>query len=131
MTEGDKAAIAALTCLLRDEIAAIRRGELAQVGAHVTRKAELGAAVEAAAPAIAEALAAEPPDASLVARIATLRDLIDTNGTLLERMSQATGSMVGEVARIRDRHGLRGIYGAKGTQRASEPVPVQRFDRSV
>lgn len=131
MTEGDKEAVAALTRLLHDENAAIRRGDLAQLGAHVAHKAELGAAIEAAGPAIADALAADPPDADLIAQITALRGLIDTNGALLERMTQATGNMVAEVARIRDRHGLRGIYGAKGTQRAGEPVTAYRFDRSV
>lgn len=131
MTEAEEQAISALTQLLQHEIAAIRQGSLDQIGANAARKAELGAAVEAAGPAIADALAADPPDETLIARIATLRELIETDKALLERMTHATGTLVAEVARIRDRHGLRGIYGAKGVQRGAEPVPVQRFDRSV
>ncbi|MGY6695959.1 MAG: hypothetical protein ACXIUW_08015 [Roseinatronobacter sp.] len=131
MTQAERDAITALVRLLQDEIAAIRKGDLAQVSAHAGRKAELGAVVEAASPAIAAALAADAPEAALKTQIATLRDLIDTDRTLLERMTQATGDLVTELARLRDRHGLRGIYGATGTSRGSDPLPVQRFDQSV
>lgn len=131
MTETDYTAIAAITRLLQDEIAALRRGDLAQVEALVARKTELSAALEAAGPAIAAALAADPSDTAVRQRMVKLNELIETDRALLERMTQVTGAMVGEVARIRDRHGLRGIYSAKGTQRAPEPVPVQRFDHSV
>ena len=131
MTEADRQALTALTRLLEDEIAAIRRGDLEQVTTHAARKSDLGTVLEAAGPAIAAALAADPPDTALQARIATLQALIETDRALLERMTQATGTIVTEIARIRDRHGLRGLYGEKGTQRAAEPVPMERLDRSV
>lgn len=131
MTDPERDAIKALTRLLQRENAAIRKGDLAQIDADTTRKAELGAALEAASPAIAEALAADPPDDALIAQITALRAEIEANQTLLDGMTQATGGLVAELARIRDRHGLRGIYGATGTQRAGEPIAVQRFDRSV
>ena len=131
MTQAERDAIAALVRLLQDEVTAIRNGDLGQVSAQAKRKAELGAMVEAAGPAIAVALAADLPEDGLQAQIATLRDLIDTDRALLERMTQATGALVTELARLRDRHGLRGIYGATGTSRGSDPLPVQRFDQSV
>ena len=131
MTDPERDAIKALTRLLQRENAAIRKGDLAQIDADTTRKAELGAALEAAAPAIAEALAADLPDDALIVQITALRAEIEANQTLLDGMTQATGGLVAELARIRDRHGLRGIYGATGTQRAGEPIAVQRFDRSV
>ena len=131
MTQAERDAIAALVRLLQDEVTAIRNGDLGQVSAQAKRKAELGAVVEAAGPAIAVALAADLPEDGLQAQIATLRDLIDTDRALLERMTQATGALVTELARLRDRHGLRGIYGATGTSRGSDPLPVQRFDQSV
>ncbi len=131
MTQAERDAIAALVRLLQDEVTAIRNGDLGQVSAQAKRKAELGAMVEAAGPAIAVALAADLPEDGLQAQIATLRDLIDTDRALLERMTQATGALVTELARLRDRHGLRGIYGATGASRGSDPLPVQRFDQSV
>lgn len=131
MTDPERDAIKALTQLLQRENAAIRKGDLAQIDAEIPHKAELGAALEAASPAIADALAADPPEDALVAQITALRAEIEANQTLLDGMTQATGGLVAELARIRDRHGLRGIYGATGTQRAGEPIAVQRFDRSV
>ncbi len=52
--------------------------------------------LEAAGPDIAAALAADPPDTALQARIATLQALIETDRALLERMTQATGTIVTE-----------------------------------
>ncbi|MGY6704321.1 hypothetical protein [Roseinatronobacter sp.] len=131
MTDPERDAIKALTQLLQRENAAIRKGDLAQIDAGISRKADLGATLDAAAPAIAEALAADAPDDALVTQITALRAEIEANQTLLDSMTQAAGGLVAELARIRDRHGLRGIYGATGTQRAGDPIAVQRFDRSV
>ncbi|MDP5333963.1 MAG: hypothetical protein NWQ32_05255 [Paracoccaceae bacterium] len=131
MTDIDRQALDALMRLLQDEIVAIRRGDLGQVDAFAARKAELSATLEAAGPAIAEALAADPPDMALRGRIANLQELIETDKMLLERMTQATAAMLAEIIRIRDRHGLGGLYGEKGQPRAAEPVPLERLDRSV
>lgn len=131
MTDIDRQALDALMRLLQDEIVAIRRGDLGQVDAFAARKAELNATLEAAGPSIAEALAADPPDMALRGRIANLQELIETDRMLLERMTQATAAMLSEIIRIRDRHGLGGIYGEKGKARAAEPVPLERLDRSV
>lgn len=131
MTDIDRQALDALMRLLQDEIVAIRRGDLGQVDALATRKAELSAAVEVAAPAIEAALSADPPDMALRGRIANLRELIETDRMLLERMTQASAAMLAEIIRIRDRHGLGGLYGEKGKPRAAEPVPLERLDRSV
>ena len=123
--------IKALTQLLQRENAAIRKGDLVQIDTEMSRKAKLGAALDAASDAIADKLSADPTDDALVTQITALRAEIEANETLLASMTQATGSLVAELARIRDRHGLRGIYSATGTQRPGEPIAVQRFDRSV
>jgi hypothetical protein len=131
MTESEKEAVVALSRLLQHEIDAIRRGDLEQVPALVARKTALSHAVEAAGPAIEAALMADPDDMDLRARIALLHDLIETDRALLDSMMQATGAMITEIARIRDRHGLRGLYGETGTQRPVAPFSPERFDRSV
>ncbi len=131
MTDSGNAAIAALTQLLEQEIAAIRRGDLEQVPLLGARKTELAQAVEAAGPAIEAALRADPEDGSLRARITVLHDLIATDSALLDGMMQATGAMIAEIARIRERHGLGGLYGEKGTQRPMVPLLAARLDRSV
>jgi hypothetical protein len=131
MTESEKDAVIALSRLLEHEIEAIRRGDLEQVPALVARKTALSQAVEAAGPAIEAALIADPDDMDLRARIALLHDLIETDRALLDGMLQATGAMITEIARIRDRHGLGGIYAGNGTQRPAAPFSPERFDRSV
>lgn len=131
MTSIEHEAIAALTRLLEHEIAAIRHGDLEQVPALFARKAELSQAVEAAGPAIEAALLSDPDDTALRARIATLHDLIETDRALLESIMQATGTIITEIARIRDRHGLRGLYGENGQPRPVQPLAVERLDRSV
>lgn len=131
MTENEYAAIAALSRLLQHEIDAIRRGDLEQVPALVVRKTELSETVEAAGPLIEAALLADPDNSQLRVDIARLHDLIETDRALLESMMQATGAMITEIARIRERHGLGGLYGEKGRQRPAAPVTFERFDRSV
>jgi len=131
MTEDEKSALTALTRLLQDEITAIRAGDLDRVLAHAPAKAELVATLEAANPALDAALRAEPADMALRRRIARLQDLIAQDAMLLDSLVQASGGMIAEIARIRDRHGLRGVYGENGTQRPAEPLSPARFDRSV
>lgn len=130
MSEPAEAGIDALAALLRDEVAAIRRGDLDRVGALAGRKAELAEALAAAEPAL-RALLDAGGDPALRDRLARLRELVETDRALLARMAEATGAIAAEIARIRDRHGLRGLYGATGAQRGPEPVPAQRLDRSV
>jgi hypothetical protein len=131
MTESDSDAIAALSQLLTHEIDAIRRGDLDLVNALAARKTELAQAVEAAAPAIEAALTAEPDDPALRTRIAVLHDLIETDRTLLDSIMQTTGAVIAEIVRIRERHGLGGLYGEKGQTRPLPPMPTERLDRSV
>ncbi len=131
MTDTEHEALTALTLLLQQEIAAIRRGDLEQVPALAARKTEFATQVEAAGPAIEAALRADPQDTALRDRIALLHELIETDKTLLDGMMQATGAMIIEIARIRERHGLGGVYGEKGTQRPMAPLLAERLDRSV
>lgn len=127
----DTEALDALTLLLQQEIAAIRRGDLAEVPHFAARKDALAQRLDAASPAIEAVLAADPNDTALRSRIAALQDLIRTDQALLDGMTQATGTMIAEIARIRARHGLGGVYGEKGQQLRSLPLLAERFDRSL
>ena len=131
MTETETRALSALSTLLQHEIAAIRRGDLEQIPALLQRKTELFQAVRDAGPAIEAALQADPEDLALRAEITRLHELIELDKTLLDGMMQATGAVIAEIARIRDRHGLGGLYGQKGTPRPAEPLSAAPFDRSV
>lgn len=120
--------IDAMTQLLREEIAAIDRGELDKVTALYPRKTALLEALEAAAPAIAGNAAAET---ALREKLLVLQDLVRKDAALLARMTEATRDLASEVSRIRDRHGLKGLYGVKGEARDTTVTVSQRIDQQV
>ncbi len=127
-----EAAIAALSRLLTDEIAAIDKGEMSKVTALFERKSALLTQLEEAAPAMQDKLTAEDDSgAALRLRIDHLRDLVGQDLARLTRMTEATGEIAAEISRIRDRHGLTGLYGAKGKARAASNLPSHRFDKTV
>ncbi|WP_212522765.1 flagellar export chaperone FlgN [Actibacterium sp. MT2.3-13A] len=129
---GASAEIDALTALLREEITAIGQGDTAKLAALFPRKTALLEALEAAAPALENAVrqggAQEP---GLPDKLKILQSLIQNDAALLARMRDATGGLVAEITRIRDRHGLKGLYGARGEPRNGTVTAPQRFDQQV
>ncbi|WP_336043163.1 hypothetical protein [Pseudooceanicola nanhaiensis] len=121
-----------LARILRDEIAAIGRGELAEVEALFPRKQALLAEIEAAFADPAPLLEGDtPPAVRLRERLAELQRLIRTDLALLQRMTEATGAVAREIERIRERHGLSGLYDKDGTPRTAPVAGAQRFDTSL
>lgn len=122
-----------LAKLLRDEIAAIGQGRLGDIA---TLAAEKAALLEEIDTAFAEGAAlfagADRVRADkLRARLAEVQDLVARDLELLDRMTRATSAIAAEIARIRDRHGLAGLYGPDGEKRHSDVARAQRFDRSL
>lgn len=122
------AEIEALTQLLKEEIAAIDGGDLGKLTEFYPRKTALLEAIEAAAPAVEESLAAET---DMHDKLTELQALIQKDAALLARMTEATRDLVDEISRIRDRHGLKGLYGAKGEAQAPTVAVSQRVDQQV
>lgn len=121
-----------LSRVLRDEIAAIGRGELAEVEAIFPRKQQLLAEIEAAFADPAPLIEGEaPPAVRLRARLAELQRLIRTDLALLQRMTEATGAVAREIERIRERHSLSGMYDKDGTARPEGVAPPTRYDTSL
>jgi hypothetical protein len=122
-----------LARVLRDEIAAVGQGHLGDVAALAGEKAVLLEEIEtvfaggAALFAGADRIRSE----RLRARLAEVQELIARDLTLLERMTRATGAIAAEIARIRDRHGLAGLYGPDGEKRQADVAKPQRIDRSL
>lgn len=125
---GTTAEIEALAQLLKEEISAIDRGDLDKVVQLYPRKAELLAALEAAAPAIGKST---PSDTAMRERLQELQALVRKDAALLERMTEATSDLVSEISRIRDRHGLKGLYGAKGEMQKTTATVSQRVNQKV
>ncbi|MCR8550503.1 hypothetical protein M4578_21995 [Salipiger sp. P9] len=121
-----------LARLLRDEIAAIGQGQLARVEELFPRKQELLAEIETAF-ADAEHLFTEESAAAekLRRKLSDLRDLIQTDLSMLRRMTDATSAVAREIDRIRDRQSLSGLYERDGSQPQKSVSSPQRFDQSV
>ncbi|MCA0994912.1 flagellar protein FlgN [Alloyangia pacifica] len=121
-----------LARLLRDEIAAIGKGELARVEELFPRKQELLAEIETVF-ADPEALleGEDAASAKLRARLSDLRKLIHSDLSLLQRMTEATGAVAREIDRIRERQSLRGVYGRDGSKKPQCVTQTQRYDHSV
>jgi hypothetical protein len=122
-----------LAKVLRDEIAAVGQGHLGDIAVLAQEKAALLEEIEtvfaggAALFAGADRLRSE----RLRVRLAEVQDLVAQDLTLLERMTRATGAIAAEIARVRDRHGLAGLYGPDGEKRQSPVAKPQRIDRSL
>lgn len=124
--------ITAVTDLLQDEIAAIGAGDLDAVGTLYERKAELLKRIELQMPVVEPFLRDRlTGDDPLRARFTAFRAAVEEDSELLDRMSQATGEIVREIEKIRDRHSLNGLYGKSG-QKVGEEIGAQRqIDKTI
>jgi hypothetical protein len=121
-----------LSRLLHDEVAAIGAGKLEVVRELFVDKAALMAEFEAASDQIETLLKrGGTPATDLRNQMEDLYKLIRKDQALLERMAEATGRAARELARIRDRHGLGGLYDSDGGQRKSSVAAPQQIDQSI
>ncbi|PYE84380.1 hypothetical protein [Pseudoroseicyclus aestuarii] len=112
------APVAALTVLLTEEIAAIRRGDLPVIDRLAPEKARLAALIEAQDPS-------KTPEG-----LPELRALIAEDARLLDMLTEATAGLAAELRRVRDRHSLKGLYGRSGDPAPAQPGASGRFDRT-
>ncbi|OWU83196.1 hypothetical protein ATO6_20365 [Oceanicola sp. 22II-s10i] len=121
-----------LSRLLRDEIAAIGQGNLARVESLYPRKTELLAEIEKVFADPEHLLAGDGAQAQrLRARLEALNELIHSDLTLLQRMTEATGAVAREIERIRERHSLEGLYDRDGTTGKDPVAGITRLDQSI
>ena len=121
-----------LTRLLRDEIAAITAGTLEKVLELHAEKVSLLAELEEATTGLQARLeAGGERGAELRDQLEELHALVRRDHALLERMTRATERAGKELARIRDRHGLGGLYEASGSRRKGAVAAAQQIDQSV
>jgi hypothetical protein len=120
-----------LARLLRDEIAAITGGRLAEVTEIYPQKTALLAEVEDAFATPRALLVEHPQSAELRIKLEELRTLIAQDHALLEKMTDATGAIIVDLDRIRDRHSLSGTYGPDGEKKAVASRNSQHFDQSL
>ncbi len=125
-----RADLEALIEVLDAEIAAIEAGALERVGEFLERKSVLVARVEAAGPLLSDL--AEGGDEGFGLLLRRVSELISRDQALLERLAETTAEVAAEIARIRDRHSLSGVYEATGRKREkTAPPPSSTLDWSV
>lgn len=121
-----------LARLLRDEIAAIGAGQLETVRDLYPEKLALFEEFEQESGAVEKKLrAGGEAAAKLRESLEQLNILIRKDYSLLSQITSATERVAKELARIRDRHGLGGIYEASGTLRKGNVAPPQQVDQSI
>lgn len=117
--------IDALQAILSEENAAIEAGEYHRLPLTEPRKRELAARAELLLVDVAR------PAPEMRERTEAFRAVMDRNAALLQRMSEATGRLVDEVRRIRDRQGLGGLYTGDGVRRAAPQTKPKGVDRTI
>lgn len=71
-------------------------------------------------------------DVALREKLGDLRRRLDRNAARLDTVRHTLRDMATALERIRDRHGLGGLYGAAGTARAGDPARATTLlDREV
>lgn len=121
-----------LSRLLHDEVAAISAGQLETVRELYPQKLALFEELQAASDGIETKLRQEGGEAGeLRTQLEKLHGLVRKDFALLEQMTAATERAARELARIRDRHGLGGIYESSGTLRKDDVALQQQIDQSI
>ncbi|MFC4669508.1 hypothetical protein ACFO5X_13180 [Seohaeicola nanhaiensis] len=121
-----------LTRLLRDEIAAIGAGKLETVRDLYPQKLALYEELQAQSGSVERQIQAGTPESqALRDSLETLHGLIRKDFSLLQNLTAATERVVRELTRIRDRHGLGGIYESSGALRPRDVALPQQVDESI
>ena len=116
--------------VVEEELAALERRDLSRLEQSGARKAALAETLEMQAADLGPSLAG-PEAAPLRARISYFRALLERNRALLDRLTTAAGSMLREIARVRDRHGLGGLYGKSGKRRTVAVKAQPPLDQNI
>lgn len=107
--------LTALSGVLSEENGALAKGDLDHVAGLYDEKSDLLKRLELRQPVIEPFLqaSAEVTDV-LRPRIRALAEQLEENSRLLAAMAEAAQSIRSEVARVRDRHSLKGMYDKSG-----------------
>ncbi len=121
-----------LIVLLNEEITSLNNGSLDRVVDLYDQKTELLKIMEVASPTIEKQIRSETNKATgLRENLAKLYTLVRKNAKMLENMTEATREVIDEIARIRDRHGLGGLYKPDGEKQPKVASFTQGIDQSL
>ncbi|EPX78023.1 hypothetical protein Salmuc_03345 [Salipiger mucosus DSM 16094] len=125
-------AVDELTALLEEENAALEAGEIDKLEPLFDRKSEIYNRLEIYEPVVEPILESHIDDfPQMRTKLPELRELVDANGILIERITAATSAVAREVKRIRNRHSLDGMYEKTG-RKLGDPTSGRRsFDEKL
>lgn len=124
--------VTVLTDLLARENEALRQGDVDEVVNLFEDKQELLKRLETRQPVVEPFLreSAEITD-TLRQRIRALAEQLELNSTLLSSMAEASQTIRAEVARVRDRHSLKGMYDKSGNSRDAGSRRTRHLDTNL
>ncbi len=117
-----------LDALLDRERHALDAGDTRALAAMTAEKAELLDRLEARS---GELKTRAESDAELRRRLGETREKLVLNATRLERVASTVTELAGALAKVRDRHGLAGLYGSNGAKSASAAPRQATLDREI
>lgn len=118
----------ALRALLERENTALDRGDTRKALALVPEKEALLSRLESRGTDLRTRAEA---DAALRASLLSLQALLARNAARIDRLRIAAGEMAADLVRLRERHGLGGLYGRDGDARQKDVAAMPRIDREV
>jgi hypothetical protein len=137
LTDEDEANIEAFTAkvgeavaLLNEEVAALAEGRFQVVSEVFERKASLLKWLELRMPLVEPFLQHEAAKSrGLPERLAELQKAVSEDSAMLQRMATAAGTIVREIRKATERHGLSGLYGKSGQKLGTRDGGDMRIDR--
>lgn len=115
--------------ILRQEITAIKNGELEVISNVFDEKSKVLKWLELHTPLVEPFLNHEIAQKSNMKRhLADLKKEIEEDGAMLSRMAVAARTILREVEKINNRNGLGGVYGKSGQKVSDAPGTKMRID---
>lgn len=118
--------------LLKDEVAAIKAGQLGIVSEIYEQKARILKWLELKIPLIEPFMPQDgTPNRNIPASLEELKKVAAEDSELLSRMSVAARTIVREIEKVNNRNGLSGVYGKRGQKILGSTNPNMRLDREL
>ncbi|MCE8008986.1 flagellar biosynthesis protein FlgI [Aestuariivita sp.] len=122
----------AATALIREEIAAIGRGQLDAVGGFYAQKAETLKWLELRAPIVEPFLThAMAKDCGLPEKLTAFKAALEEDSELLSRMAGVAATIAREIEKAINRTSLDGLYGKSGEKLSKSGKAQVRLDQEI
>lgn len=128
--EAFAAKVGEAVALLNQEVAALSEGRFQVVSDLFEEKAALLKWLELRLPLVEPFLShAAAKSRGLPERMVELQAAVSADSEMLQRMASAAGTIVQEIRKATERHGLNGLYGKSGQKLGAQEGGQMRIDR--